>query len=303
MLTKLLSSRLLKMRIECFLSIIIVFALFLPFSAWCVDVLPAAYTPAPAGINVAYLFYTHTERNKQYVNGNQLPIDARLDSDVGQVRYARYMDVAGVRILPIISLPFGTQNGKYDSSALGNTGGLGDLILATTIWLINNPEKNTFFGITPYLFLPTGDYDKSKSLNMGENCWKAAAQVGLNTGLTDKVRFDLIGDVTFYGDNSQFGPNGVTMKQDLSFQIQTYARYKFTPSLESSLGFSYVLGGEREVNGVKKNDALSTSKFILGGAYNFRPSTMLVITYGRDISVENGFMESNKILLRLTEAF
>ena len=30
---------------------------------------------------------------------------------------------------------------------------------------------------------------------------------------------------------------------------------------------------------------------------------MLVITFGRDISVENGFMESNKILLRLTEAF
>ena len=62
-------------------------------------------------------------------------------------------------------------------------------------------------------------------------------------------------------------------------------------------------GVEREVNGVKKNDALSTCKFILGGAYNFCPSTMLVITYGRDIAVENGFMESNKFLLRLTEAF
>ncbi|MHA4899871.1 transporter, partial [Enterococcus faecium] len=83
--------------------------------------------------------------------------------------------------------------------------------------------------ITPFLFLPTGGYDKNKALNLGENRWKLALQGGFITGLSDKLLLDVIGDVTVYGKNSEFGASNASMKQDASFQLQTFLRYNLTP--------------------------------------------------------------------------
>lgn len=273
----------------------------LPVSA--LDVLPGAYKPRPAGTDIAQFSYTHTERNKQFIKGNQRSINARLDSDINQLRYIHYMDIAGYRIQQNIILPFGKFEASQDSSALGSASGQADLALSASVWLVNNPETNTYFAITPYLSLPTGDYDNSKSLNLGENRWKLTLQAGLNAEISNKVHFDLATDITTYGNNTEYGASSATLKQDQSYQATTHLRYIFSPAFQLSAGWSTVWGGETEVNGVKKGDALRTTKFILGAAYLFRPSTQFSGTYSRDLSVKNGFMVSNRLLLRLSQAF
>ncbi|WP_244109490.1 hypothetical protein [Burkholderia anthina] len=41
----------------------------------------------------------------------------------------------------------------------------------------------------------------------------------------------------------------------------------------------------------------------MGAAWFFNPSTQILATWGRDLSVENGFKETNRINLRLLKAF
>ena len=39
---------------------------------------------------------------------------------------------------------------------------MGDLELLATFWFLNDPESKMWLGFTPFVFIPTGDYDDGK---------------------------------------------------------------------------------------------------------------------------------------------
>lgn len=285
------------------LAVIILCGVLQSVPATAADVLPGAYTALPVGVNVLQAFYTHIERDSQYIDGHKRPIDARLESDVYQLRYHRIFDVGGYAVNSNIIVPYGQLEGKRDLSSLGKEDGLGDVVLNTIVWLVNDPKTRTYFGISPYVFLPTGDYDNDRRLNLGENRWKFVLQAGYTTSLTDNLLFDLTGDVTLYGKNDDFGASSAELKQDAAYQAQTYLRYKLSPAVEAHAGLSHVWGGETEINGVQQGNELRTTKYMLGASYLFRPTTQLLAQFSRDVSVENGFKESGKFVLRFTQLF
>lgn len=271
--------------------------------AQAVDVDAGDYTALPAGTNLGLVYYQHAERNKAYSGGTRVPIKPGLNSDVGILRGVHFMDIGGYIVDPQFLLPFGKLKGKDDLSALGSGNGTGDLILAATAWLVNDPKAKTYFGITPFLFLPTGSYDRNKALNLGENRWKFALQGGYITSLSDSVSLDLIGDVTVFGKNDDVGPTSKTLKQKAQFQGQAYLRYHLSPAFDLRAGLSHTRGGETSVDGVGQNDRSATSKFSLGGAYFVGPKTQILATYGRDLDVHQGLKESGRINLRLLQIF
>lgn len=268
-----------------------------------IDVDAGDYTALPDGTNLGLLYYQHAERNALYSKGSKVPIGASLDSDVGILRGVHFMNVGGYIVDPQFLLPFGKLKAKNDTSFLGDTSGVSDLILAATVWLVNKPESGTYFGITPFLTLPTGQYDHNKALNLGEHRTKFTLQAGSITKLTEKLSLDLVGDFTLYGRNSNLGPTGSTMKQDPTYQGQVFLRYNITPTFDLRAGLSKVITGETKVNGANQDDRGSTSKFSLGATYFLRPTTQVLATYGRDISVREGFKESNRINVRLLQVF
>lgn len=272
-------------------------------SALAIDVDAGDYTALPDGTNLGLLYYQHVERDALYSKGSRVPIDAGLNSDVGILRGVHFMNVGGFIVDPQFLLPFGQLRAKNDTSFLGDTKGVSDLILAATVWLVNKPESGTYFGITPFLTLPTGQYDNNKALNLGENRTKFTLQAGYITSLTKALSLDLIGDVTLYGRNNNFGATGATLKQDPTFQGQIHLRYNFTPTFDVRVGLSMTATGETKVNGVNQDDRGNTTKFSLGASYFFRPTTQVLATYGRDISVREGFKESNRINVRLLQVF
>lgn len=276
---------------------------FLAQPSFALDVDAGDYTALPAGTNLGLLYYQHASRDALYADGHKVPGKNRLDSDVGILRGVHYTDIGGYIVDPQFLLPFGNLKAKDSLSPLGEANGVGDLILAATVWLVNNPKANTYFGITPFMFLPTGSYDKNKALNLGENRWKFTLQAGFITGLTDKLLLDVIGDVTVFGHNNDFGPTGATLKQREQYELQTFLRYQMTPAWDLRLGVAHTNGGESEVNGVKQGDRTRTTKFSLGSAYFITPSVQLMANYGRDASVENGFREENRLNLRLLTVF
>ncbi len=155
-----------------------VVALAFAVEAGAVDVEPGDYTALPAGTNLLIGYYQYATRDKLYSNGNQVGINAKLDSHIGIARYVRFVDIGGYIVDPQILVPFGELKAKDDLSALGSTSGVADPILAATVWVINKPKEGEYLGITPFVWVPIGSYDNNKALNLGQNRWQFALQAG-----------------------------------------------------------------------------------------------------------------------------
>lgn len=272
-------------------------------SALAIDVDAGDYTALPPGTNLAMGYYQFATRDALYSNGDKQKINAGLDSQIGILRGVHFTDIGGYTVDPQFLLPIGTLEGKDDTSTLGDASGIGDLILAATVWLVNKPESNTYFGITPFVYVPVGRYDRKDSLNLGENRWRYALQAGYITGLTPNISLDLVGDVTFYGENDEVGAAKATLKQDPSYQLQGFLRYHMSPQWDLRTGISHTFGGETELNGVNQDNKLATTKMTIGTAWFVTPGLQLMANYGRDISVENGFKEQHRLNLRVLKAF
>ena len=271
--------------------------------AQAVDVDAGDYTALPAGTDLGLVYYQHAHRDRLYSGGHRVPVDGGLDSDVGIARGVHFMDIGGYIVDPQFLLPFGQLKGRGDlAPSLGSGSGAGDLILAATVWL-TKPSDKTHFGITPFVYVPTGSYDHDKALNLGENRWKFALQAGFITPLTESVTLDLAADATVNGKNDDYGAARQTMRQDALYQVQGFLRYSLSPAADLRFGLSEVAGGETRVDGVAQGNRQSTSKFSLGGAWFVAPRTQLMANYGRDISVRDGFKEANRINLRLLQLF
>ncbi len=272
-------------------------------AAKAVDVDAGDYTALPAGTNLFIAYAQFASRDGVYAGGNEAVPGAELDSQVGILRGVHFMQMGRFIVDPQFLLPFGKLDAGGTTSALGDTSGIGDLILAATVWLVNDPDNKRYFGVTPFLFLPTGSYDKNRALNLGENRWKFALQGGYIQGLGEKFSLDVIGDFTIYGKNDDFGATGVDMKQDASFQFQTFLRYHVTPTFDLRAGVSRTWGGETEVDGIDSGDRTQISKWQVGASYFVTPSVQLMANYGRDASVRDGFKEDSRINLRLLKVF
>jgi len=219
------------------------------------------------------------------------------------LRVANYQQLGDYTINTQFLLPFGRLEGTRDNDALGQTNGVGDLVLASTLWLVNDPAKNQYWGIAPYLFVPTGNYDRNDALNLGENRWKMTLQTGYVTGLTEKLSLDLTADVTLFGKNDDLTSQGLTLRQKPLWQAQTYLRYAVTPKLSVHVGASQLWGGETRVDGQDQNDEPNTSKYRVGGSYWMTPTFQALLNYGQDVSVDNGFKEKQRVNLRLLWVF
>ncbi|WP_400464087.1 transporter [Pectobacterium actinidiae] len=274
-----------------------------PIAARAIDVDVGDFVPAPEGTTAGLLYLQHAERDKLYAQGRQAVGDSRLVSDVGIARLVHYTRIGGLTVGPQILVPFGRLDAGRDTSALGKTSGVGDIILAAPVWLINDAASRSYLGIAPYLYLPTGSYSHDRPLNLGENRWKFDLQLGFVKGLTDKWYVDLTGDVMFHGKNDNYGAAGATLKQKPLYQGQGYLRYQFTPGANAFVGVSQTWGGETRVNGVDSNDEARQRKISVGGSYFIRPTTQLLLALGRDLKVENGFKENARINVRLLQVF
>lgn len=157
----------------------------LPLPGWVIDVDPGDYVPAPPGTTVGLLYAQHATRNQLYAGGVRASLDPRLDSDVGILRLVHYTAVGG----------------------------------------INDAPSRIYLGITPYLILPTGSYDRNRPLNLGENRWKFNLQVGFSEGLTERWHVDPTADAMFHGKNDDFGAGGQSMRQDRLYQAQAYSAW------------------------------------------------------------------------------
>ncbi|GAB3626184.1 hypothetical protein PTE30175_00819 [Pandoraea terrae] len=270
--------------------------------ACAVEVDPGDYEQFPVGATIGALYYNYSATNAFYTNGNKTS-DFDLQSNVGIARLLHVFALTDtLTIDPQFLLPFGHVSSFGNASALGSTNGVGDLILTAPLKLRLNEAKDTV-GATVFVFVPTGNYDRNRALNLGANRWSLDFQAAYIKHFGEKWAVDLVGDAIWYGNNTSFGPTGATLHQRMSYSAQAMVRYMPDPGTSIGLGVTQIWGGETSVAGVSNNDAQRTTRLRLTASKFVTSRDQVQLQLGTDLTVKNGPKNSILAGLRYVHVF
>jgi len=276
---------------------LIVFLLLLfpgsPLPASAIDTLPGDYTALPDGTQTLQSTFTYGTSNARFKNGDRVAGKQSLDTYSLQETYRLFVTCGGLTLSPTVIVAYGYSRPAYDSRPAGTARGFGDPVLAATVYLLNNPGKRTFFGISPYLIPPVGSYDKTTSLSLGQNRWRFGVNSGYIVPLADNVLLDVVADVLWYGRNSDYVKDS-TLDQDMLFNAQTHFRYLVDVTTALTASYYYDVGGESKLNGVPQGDAKSQGRFRVGVMKYLTRSQRIRIDWGMDSNVNNGFRKNSQ---------
>ena len=268
------------------------------------DIDPGDYVALPAGTDLALGYARFAHADQLTLKGSGRVPGSSLTSMLGIAAYVHYADVGGVIVNPRLFVPYGRlQDGLAGGTTLAGAEGLGDPFGAVTVWLLNRPEENRYFGLSTYVFAPLGAYEAGKSLNLGENRWKGVIQAGLVHGLATRLTAELVADVTLYGDSTEAGGGAQTLSQRPSFQVQPWLRYNFTPGSALSLGYSGSFGGAQRLDGATNGFTAEAHAVRLDYRSFVTDTLQLAATLSRDVAVSGGFREVARLNLRVMKVF
>lgn len=278
-------------------------ALLLAGQAYAIEVTPGDYEQLPAGTNLGLLYYQHATTDRLYAGGHKAVSNFQVRSDIGILRLIHVFGLSDtLTVDPQVLLPFGRVKGSGNASTLGSANGTGDLIFAAPLrWRLN--AARDIFAITPYLYAPTGSYDRDDALNLGENRWKLDLQTAYVKHFNDKWAMDLVADAIWYGANDDYGAGSVRREQRVGYETQVMGRYQLTAATSLGVGLGRSWGGENRIDGIEQDDRAERTNLRLTAATFFTPKDQLQVQLGRDLAVENGTREDLRVNLRLLHLF
>jgi hypothetical protein len=234
------------------------------------ELVPAAYTPAPYGVNVLTVATSYNEGDLAF--DPSAPIDKGSGKiSTSNLGYARTLNLAGRSANIGLIMPYvvGDLKGLYlGEPATAERSGVGDMALRAAINLYGgkamSPQEfstyrpRTLIGTTLSISGPTGQYDPLKLINIGTNRWSFKEEVGF-VQVMGRWAVDAYVGVTFFTDNSEFlGDN--TRAQDPILSTQAHLRYLVKPGLWAAVDANFWRGGQTTVNGVAHDDEQSNSR-------------------------------------------
>ncbi|SEG66563.1 transporter [Marinobacterium lutimaris] len=246
---------------------------------------PRDYIPAPAGVNLSVTYFDHRSGDDVYVDGDKVASNGDLEANAVIERLIHFTEIFGMPadpqiIIPVVDLDVGIQG--QDSS------GVGDIFFGSTFWPVADDKNKQWFGITPFLYVPTGEYDKDQAVNVGANRYSFVLQAGYVKALTDNLYLDVIGEVQWYGDNDDFLGNN-TLAKDEAYRLSAMLSYDVSPAGYIWGRYAKQIGGEESLNGTTLADSkMDTDTASIGYTHWLNKSLQMQVEYTRDLSVDNG---------------
>lgn len=252
--------------------------------------------PAPPGTTLVIVYGQHIERRSE---DSDADIRARfqLDTDLSLLRIAHYVDIGGVRVAPNIIIPVARTRFKDHIGQSQTTTGVGDVILALPVWLLNSDRRGVYFGITPYLQLPTGGYQPQRIVNIGSSRAAVTVQAVGSARVSRKVMIDAAADVSFFGRTSRRYLGG-QMSSQPGYQLQASARYFLSDGIDLRAGISRLDGGAQTQN-AQSRPSFIQDRIWVGTSFPITSTINLVSTVGTDLAVRNGFRENLRLHFRI----
>lgn len=229
-------------------------------------------------------FYANAPKNLNFVLGGyvlstgglsvapELSLDdAELDIHTLFVAYARTLDLFGHTAKFDISSPYVFLDGTAKQDGLPvsrSTDGFGDPTFRFSYNFYGAPslaleefreyKQDLVLGATLKIQAPLGQYDKNKAVNIGQNRWAIAPELGFSKRF-GRFLLEGAGAVTLYTDNDDF--LGKKREQDPLYSFQLHAVYVFKNKMWISLDTTRYVGGETTVDGAKNDDEIANSRF------------------------------------------
>jgi hypothetical protein len=234
------------------------------------ELAPAAYTPAPYGINLLSLATAYNDGDLAFAPS--IPIEDASGKITGStVSYTRTLKFAGrsANIRFVVPYVVGHLEGLYlGEQTFADRSGLGDLGLRFAVNLYGasamSPEEfqtyrpRTLIGASLYMTAPTGQYDPSKLINIGTNRWAFKPEVAV-VRVIGRWAIDAYLGGWFYTDNTDFF-DGKTRVQDPIVSTQFHVRYLIKPGLWTAFDGNFWYGGQSTVDGVVNDDQQRNSR-------------------------------------------
>lgn len=271
--------------------------------ALAIDLQPGDLLPQSAGASLIQFAYGELERSDFYSKGVRVSTAPRIDSQIYQLRFIHYIELANMPAVFYVQQPWGDMHASGLSGGPQKANGYSDTTFLFGVWPYSNRETNTHLAIGVYYFAPTGSYTNMQSVNLGENRGRTALQTGFQTRFFDRIDWMLAADTTHFGDNDAYGTSNMRLAQKPLYTVQTGINYLVSPVSEVGITLFHTYGGETALNGVSRNDQTRTNRFMLTGTYRLPTyRSILTLHYGRDLDTFNGTLESKRIVFRLTRA-
>jgi hypothetical protein len=176
--------------------------------------------------------------------------------------------------------------------------GFGDPMLELCVNIIGPPAQINLVDAMRYepgfsldviadLAVPIGEYDATRSLNLGQNRWygRLGAPIVWQFGPWvpgRRTTLEVLPAVWFFGANKDYG--GKTLKTDPVFQLEAHLTRDFTEHLWGALDGAWYKGGKSSVDGV---EGAALDNVALGFTLGYQINENLSMTFGYKSTIKD----------------
>lgn len=265
------------------------------------DIYPTDFVALPSGSVNVTVYSAHQKITGPYTNGvarageanaNQVVLRASRVFAVGENQQYAWAPVLVMGYADINTNP--TLGTILRSS---NASGVGDLRIGNAFWFHIDRPNRTYGLISLFASFPTGEYNTSSALNVGENRMRYVLTAGWMQPIVGKWLIDISPEIAFYGEDDRYLGTSVRT-QDTSYALTSYLRYRQSDVLQFYGGAQMNRGGATQVGGVQTTGAPDNTRLYLGTVLFTSPKQQWQLRYSKDVQIENGLRSEGEISLR-----
>ena len=230
---------------------------------------PRAYSVSPTGVNFVVVTYGRSTGDIAF--DPSLPFeDVTATINSMGIGYLRSLNVLGRSANVLVSLPVidgSLQGVVFGEFARGTRRGMADPRFRFAINLIGAPamnlgefaayEQDTTLGFSLAVVSPGGQYDSSRTVNLGSNRWAFKPELGLSKRL-GRWYLDVYGGVWLFTTNTDFV--GQVRRQSPIVSSQIHVTYTVLPRVWVAFNANFYTGGRTEIEGLKGLDFQRNSR-------------------------------------------
>ena len=228
------------------------------------DLEPRAYTNIPVGLNFVLAGYAYSEGGVLF--DPAVPLEnANIKIHGTVLAYARSIKVGPMSGKVDMILPYAWLSGTADfqgQPVSREISGLCDARVRMSVNFIGAPalplsgfkdyRQDLVVGASMQIYLPIGQYDPDRLVNIGTNRFTFKPELGISKTLSH-FQLELTAGASFYTVNNKFY-QGKTRSQEYIGSLQGHVEYNFRHGIWAAVDGTYYWGGSTTLDGVEGND-------------------------------------------------
>jgi hypothetical protein len=225
---------------------------------------PRAYTNLPVGLN--YVVAGYSFQTGGVLFDPAIPLEnAEIKTHSSLFAYARSIKVGKMSGKVDAIVPYAWLSGSADFMGTTRTrevAGLADPRIRMSVIFLGGPalslsefkdyKQNFVMGASMQVYVPLGQYDPEKLVNLGTNRFTFKPEIGISKTIKNLI-LELALAGQFYTVNNNYY-NGQTMTQKPIGSLQTHVNYNFKRGIWAALDGTIYWGGKTTIAGMEGNN-------------------------------------------------